>query len=269
MIPHESEYERIEELLVTRAIEGLEPTDDAELERLLAASEDADPDLFDEAAAWFLIGSAPESRPLPDALAQRIVERIESRPDGTPDSSVVPLQSRRRPTVQNAGWLAAAAALILAIAGWWPQMQDPDPTGPTRPAAARDRLVANAPDLVRVDWTNTEHPRAQQLAGGYVVWSDELQRGYMTFRRMPDNDPDRHQYQLWVFDAARPEQYPVDGGVFDAGAEGDEVVVPIDTKLPVQQATLFAVTLEPPGGVVVSDRDPILWLAQPSSDTTS
>jgi len=25
---------------------------------------------------------------------------------------------------------------------------------------------------------------------------------------------------------------------------------------------MFAVTLEPPGGVVISDRDPVLWIAR-------
>jgi anti-sigma-K factor RskA len=94
-----------------------------------------------------------------------------------------------------------------------------------------------------------------------VVWSDARQEGYLTFRGMPPNDPDAHQYQLWVFDAGRSQDYPVDGGVFNA-RNGDEVVVPIDNKLPVEHATMFAVTLEPPGGVVISDRDPVLWIAR-------
>jgi len=261
------EHERLDDLLVTRAVEGLDPADDAELERLLAATRDADPDVYDEAAAWFLVGSVTEHEPIPAEVAQRVVDRIEHGPPGAESASVVPLRShgRRRSLPASAGWLAAAAALVLALVGWWPELQG---TGAMDPAAARDQLIATAPDLVRVDWTNTDHPRAQQLAGGYVVWSDSLQQGYMTFRQMPDNDPERHQYQLWVFDAARSQQYPVDGGVFDAANDGEEVVIPIRTRLPVEKATLFAVTLEPPGGVVVSDRDPILWVAKPDTDAT-
>jgi len=258
--------ERLEELLVRRTIEGLGPAEEAELDHLLATSDETDPDRFDEAAAWFYIGSAPDTRPMPDDIAQRVIDRFE-RADGDTDRDVVvPVRKRRahRPTRQHAGWLAAAAALILAVTGWWPELQGPEVTDP---AAARDQLIASAQDLVRVEWSNTEHPLAQQLAGGYVVWSNELQRGYMTFRSMPDNDPSEHQYQLWVFDAARSEKYPVDGGVFDATVDGDEVVVPIHAKLPVEKATLFAVTLEPPGGVVVSDRDPILWIAKPGGAT--
>lgn len=266
MSTHHDDRERLEELLVRRTMEGLGPADEAELDRLLAASDDIDPERFDEAAAWFFIGSATDTRPLPDEVAQRVIDRLERASTDMENHPVVPPRQRppRKPVRQYGGWLAAAAALVLAVAGWWPELQGPDIGDP---AAARDQLIANAQDLVRVEWSNTEHPLAQQLAGGYVVWSHELQRGYMTFRGMPDNDPGEHQYQLWVFDAARSEKYPVDGGVFDAN-DGGEVVIPIRARLPIEKATLFAVTLEPPGGVVVSDRDPILWVAKPGGDAT-
>ncbi|MDX1610314.1 MAG: anti-sigma factor [Halofilum sp. (in: g-proteobacteria)] len=254
--------EQLDELLVQRAVEGLDPVDSAELERLLARTGDVDPDAFDEAAAWFWLGAGDAEQPLPRAVAERTLAAVPA--EGGGESRVTPLRPRRtRRTAPWGGWLAAAAALLLALAGWWPRLQ---PGEPPSPAAARDELIATAPDLTRVEWNSTDHPRAQRLAGGYVVWSDALQEGYMTFRSMPDNDPNRHQYQLWVFDAARSDQYPVDGGVFDAG-EDREVVIPIRTRLPVQQAKLFAVTLEPPGGVVVSDRDPILWVARPGTES--
>ena len=75
------------------------------------------------------------------------------------------------------------------------------------------------------------------------------------------NDPTELQYQLWIFDAERDERYPVDGGVFDIAPEGGTAVIPIRATLPVETAALFAVTVEPPGGVVVSDRR-IALLAQ-------
>ncbi len=257
--------ERLEELLVQRAVEGLDPAESAETERLLAAADGVDPDAFDEAAAWFWVAEGDADRSLPDDVAARTLATLGvGEPRRAP---VVPLRRRpRRGSGATPAWLAAAALLVIALAGWWPRLQ---PQVPGDPAAARDELIATAPDLVRVDWTSTEHPRAQRLGGGYVVWSDEQQRGYMTFRDIPGNDPARHQYQLWVFDATRSDQYPVDGGVFDAGDGGEEVIVPIRTKLPVRRARLFAVTLEPPGGVVVSDRDPILWVAQPQPGSQS
>lgn len=259
--------ERLEELLVRRAIEGLDPADTAETERLLAAADGVDPDFFDEAAAWFWVAEGDAAGPLPDDVAARALAALEDPDRDARGTRVVPVRRRvRNDRGAATAWLAAAALLVIALAGWWPRLQ---PGAPADPAAARDELIAAAPDLVRVEWTPTEHPRAQQLGGGYVVWSDALQRGYMTFRRIPGNDPAQHQYQLWVFDATRTDQYPVDGGVFDAGSGGTEVVVPIRTRLPVRRAELFAVTLEPPGGVVVSDRDPILWIARPESGSQS
>ena len=69
-------------------------------------------------------------------------------------------------------------------------------------------------------------------------------------------------HQQWIFDRGRDERYPVDGGVFDIPAGSDEVIVPIHSKLAVDDAYLFAVTVEGPGGVVVSSRERIAILAQ-------
>jgi anti-sigma-K factor RskA len=72
------------------------------------------------------------------------------------------------------------------------------------------------------------------------------------------------QYQLWIFDKNRDERYPVDGGVFDIPPGAHEVFVPIDARVPVGEAVLFAITVEPPGGVVVSKRDRIALVAKPA-----
>ena len=73
----------------------------------------------------------------------------------------------------------------------------------------------------------------------------------MRFIGMPVNDPNRQQYQLWIVDPDRDAQ-PVDGGVFDVNEDG-EVIVPINAKLPIDDPTTFAITVEKPGGVVVSE----------------
>lgn len=83
----------------------------------------------------------------------------------------------------------------------------------------------------------------------------------MTFRGLAANDKAKEQYQLWIFDGERDEKFPVDGGVFDVGAAqagpNGEVIVPIIAKVAVGKPTLFAVTVEKPGGVVVSKRERI------------
>ncbi|MFW5969449.1 MAG: anti-sigma factor domain-containing protein [Halofilum sp. (in: g-proteobacteria)] len=273
----QSQRERLEELLADRAVDGLDPAETAELEVLLARLGHEDPEGYDLAAAFAQVAAAPPAEPMPAAVASRARRTLATgapapREDaGRAEQSAAhvrppyarPYPPRRRGVT---GWIAAAAALVLAVVGWWPR---PDGCGPEELTAARDTLLAEAPDAVRIEWSNTGHRRAQRLEGGYVVWSDERQQGYMTFEGIPENDPSEHQYQLWIFDASRSEEYPVDGGVFDARRnEVGEVVIPIENKLPVRQAALFAVTLEPPGGVVVSDRDPILWVAEPEAQSS-
>ncbi len=100
---------------------------------------------------------------------------------------------------------------------------------------------------------------------GDVVWDEATQTGYMRFSGLPANDPTRSQYQLWIFDGTRDDRFPVDGGVFDVPAGVTEVVVPIRATLPVRKAALFAVTVEAPGGVMVSSRERIVALAQVAS----
>ena len=78
------------------------------------------------------------------------------------------------------------------------------------------------------------------------------------------NDPTKTQYQLWIFDKTRDDRFPVDGGVFDVGADG-EVIVKISPKLFVNEPVLFAVTVEAPGGVVVSKRERIVVTAAPKA----
>jgi hypothetical protein len=128
-------------------------------------------------------------------------------------------------------------------------------------AEKRSRLVAEAKDLVRVPWSPTKDA-AGQGESGEVVWSNERQEGYMTFKAVAKNDPKLAQYQLWIFDGQRDDRFPVDGGVFDVDATTGEVIVPIKARLRVDKPTLFAVTVEVPGGVVVSKRERIVVAAK-------
>jgi Anti-sigma-K factor rskA len=128
----------------------------------------------------------------------------------------------------------------------------------------REALLARV-DTTTTPWSKTKDP-ASQNAGGDVVWNEALQQGFMRFAGLAKNDPTASQYQLWIFDDTRDAKYPVDGGVFDvdtatADPKTGDVIVPIAAKIKVGKPSLFAVTVEKPGGVVVSKRERIVLTA--------
>jgi hypothetical protein len=196
---------------------------------------------------------APSILPQDDLASRRAAQRQMAE--------TVPL---RRPSRGVAPWLAAAACLIVAGgAVWWGMQQrtDTKPIAPiaSSPASDRAALVASATDLAKITWTITPDQNAR-AATGDVVWSAAQQKGYMRFVGLKPNDPTQYQYQLWIFDKTRDQAFPVDGGVFDVSSDG-EVIVPISPKLHVNDLAMFAVTVEKPGGVVVSKRERIVVTA--------
>lgn len=184
--------------------------------------------------------------------------RLEPPPPAVLDRLHADARRRFVPPPASRAWqpvvlgLLAVAAVVLVLL----RIRPADPSLTDR----RTALLGRG-DVVQVAWAGTDDPLAAGVSGD-VVWSDAAQEGYMRFRGLEPNDPTQAQYQLWVFDPTRPswEERPVDGGVFDVPA-GEEVVVPIDAKIPVGRAALFAVTLEAPGGVVVSERERLVVTA--------
>jgi len=217
---------------------------------------------------------APRMEPLPLALAAKVLAPARAEPDprsATMRGEVTPVASRpRRRSAPVAAWLVAAAAMALAIAGWARRpaevnggaspMAAVSDAAPPGAASQREALLA-LPGTARVDWKMTEDETGAQ-ASGDVVWHSGVQRGVMRFAGLTPNDPARFQYQLWIFDETRGDEPPIDGGVFDVGANG-ELLVPFAAKLRVGKAKLFAVTVEKPGGVVVSKRERIVVTATP------
>lgn len=263
--------ERLVDLLVQQVVEGLATEDSAELERLLAT---AGPDPgFEATAAAIVLAARLPMEPLPPQLRDRLVSDGRANVHAAAGATVVPLRRAAPaapPRRRDWGWLAAAASILIAVAAWWPRFggdvappaQPPVPAEPTL-AALHDQVAA-APGALRIEWSATPDPAARGVVGD-VVWDNVRQVGYMRFAGLAPNDPAREQYQLWVFDGARDERYPVDGGVFDIPAGQAEVIVPIRARLGVARPMLFAVTVEKPGGVVVSSRERIVVLAQAAS----
>ncbi|MEQ8766670.1 MAG: anti-sigma factor [Planctomycetota bacterium] len=246
---------RLEELLADRALDALETEDLDELSRLLGDSPHLEDPTYEYTAAALELAFARQDgsayTPLPSSLSASIEQRLLAltSPGQAPKPRPAPdLPARHRMRLTGAlGWLVAAG---LAIVIAWPASDG-------EPAEAREQLVHLAKDLVTWSW------RVQagfEGSRGDVVWSPQREEGYMRLSGWRINDPASEQYQLWIFD--RDQANPIDGGVFDVSSDGD-VIVPIDAKLGVGEAYQFAVTIEKPGGVVVSGQDTIVAVALP------
>lgn len=252
--------ERMLDLLAEQAIRGLSQEEQAELDRLLELAGGDDGTMEHAAAAAHLAlesvigGKGP--RPLPAALRAKLIasglEFVERERPRTP--------KRRAPGwIAWSGWIAAAAAAVIAVLGWWPRHAEPPRTMPL--AELRREFLEKETDEVVATFKPGPDPQGKEVSGD-LVWSPRAQKGYLRFRGLPKNDATKGQYQLWIFDAKQDERYPIDGGVFDIDAATGEAIVPIDARLAVVDPKMFAVTIEKPGGVVVSARDHIVALAQ-------
>jgi hypothetical protein len=265
--------ERLLELACDRALVGLRPAEQLELERLLEQGGELEALELELAAAELDLALAPApAEPLPSALRAQLLDAgkaligsqlphvqaatrelpARTTPTGPAVPQVVVPEAPRATVLPLAGWVLAAAALVLAVLGWLPRR-------PLETAQPTDHVVAyaelrEAPGTSNPTWEATELAAG---AGGDVAWSQAEQKGFLHIVGLAPNDPRIEQYQLWILDA--DQAHPIDGGVFDV--RGEEEWVPIDPKLDVGHPTAFAVTIERPGGVVVSDQERIVLLA--------
>jgi hypothetical protein len=279
------DYDRVMELLAGRAMNDLDSMESGELDTLLARMSPEEARLMrDEQtqleglkgatlAGW---SNADSKTGISPALRARILSQGPAAQSGSPSS--VPIDSAFDPASGSSSgfrpvatsmrlrekfaWLTAAASIALAVFAW----NRPIGSATTEPAwQARAQLVKDA-DSKLVSWSATDDPTAKGVSGD-IVWNADQQRGYMRFKGLAPNDPRLQQYQLWIFDKGREGEFPVDGGVFDISAASKDpatgdLVVPIAPKLAVRDPALFAVTIEMPGGVVVTKKERLLLLAK-------
>lgn len=263
---------RLEELLADQALWGLDEAEQFELQARLAEDQTTSEEWGDAAAlAAFGLVDQRRTQP-PERLRERIevdavafalrqrrlsVEDVASAIEET-RRETHPEREARPARTPAARWFShgfAAAAFLLALGIlWWRTLDRPPSAASVRSAM----LGETGRVLLPIE------PGPSKLSGspaGDVVWSDARQRGYLRLRGLPVNDRTKRQYQLWIFDRERSDKKPVDGGVFDIASATSEVLVPIDAKLRVFDAFAFAITVERPGGVAVSDRDHIVATA--------
>jgi hypothetical protein len=268
-------HERLLDLLAQQATEGLSGADAAELEVLLRAYPKVTSDEMDRSVAAILLASKVEPQAMPAHLAARILAGtptpLRAAPHLTAATDVTaPRKHSLRWRAETAGWWAAAACLLLAVAGWWPRLMNDAAAPSTRlasltPEQQRAALLDSG-RAVQAAWSPGSAASGKSLVGD-VVFDPRTQRGYLRFRGLPANDPRLEQYQLWIADAARVAPEPVDGGVFDTPqtTRRGDVIIPFEATLPVGKPAAFVVTVERPGGVVVSKQERVLALAKVTS----
>lgn len=268
--------DRFLDLLATRATEGLPLEEQAELERLLRQVPDVRPNELEPAAvAVDLVGASAERfEPVPTDLVLKLQQQAAQHfgftespqaPAGNAPAAEVlafPAAPATAPARRRGGiWLGLAASLAAASLGWWLGRSGSPVPQPLRSLSPIELAQAAAAQPDSLSWAFEAPGGSNPALSGKVAWNGRLQAGLMRFRGLPANDPTREQYQLWIFDEAQDERYPVDGGVFDVPAGAVEALIPIQAKLKIDRPKLFAVTIEKPGGVVVSSRERIAALA--------
>lgn len=272
---HGTHRDRILDLLADNATTGLDQAELAALERELASWPALDAELNDgsmdrAAAAADLAFSGGMSEKMPESLRAKLQsegERIvrEKRPVEVRTLRFT-RESNGPDTLRWAGWVAAAACLVLAAGAWFGRPVGgsgggggsgsgglADSSGSAALLEARNAMLASAADVTTIPlgaWDNPEQPSVT----GDVVWSESAQTGYLRLVGLKPNDPGVEQYQLWIVDSRGMNQR-ISGALFDANPDPTtgEVIVRIDPRIQTQDAVAFALTIEKPGGVWVSD----------------
>lgn len=269
-----SEKQRLLDLLADQALFGLSAEEQQELVTLSAAYPDVDSTEMDRIVGLLEASSPATEQPaMPEAIKKTVLEsngiapneidsnEMRSAADLGQASTRKQTDVKGRPTNGSRSslvWLAVAAAIGALLASfsfnYWHQN---NATPVLSVVQQKQQLEADGTDLVQVAWTPTDETKPY---AGNVIWSNETQKGFMTFEGLPVNDPTKEQYQLWIFDADQDERYPIDGGVFDIAS--GKATIPIDAKIRVSKPTMFAITIEKRGGVVVSDRSRLPLIAK-------
>ncbi|MGH7243367.1 MAG: anti-sigma factor domain-containing protein [Phycisphaerales bacterium] len=280
--------ELLNDLLAERALNGLDDADQVKLAGLLQKAGLENDESFDLAAAAAMLAIVDSVERPPASVYTRVAQAAEAfgremensrNVMGAPALQIsepeYALPSPRRISSAWLGWMAAAACLAFAAIGWIQIFANRQNSAPAQVSltSLRDAMT-KAPDTRRLAWGDWDNPEIKGVKGE-VVWSEDGQKGYMTFKGLPENDPNKEQYQLWIVDARGLEQR-VSGGIFNGTGEssgwqgevptervGNDLIVEIAPRIHVGPPALFAVTVEKPGGTWVSDMKRRVVVAAP------
>lgn len=194
------------------------------------------------------------------AMPPEVRARLAVQVDRAFDAATPPMQARG----SFQWWRSAGIAWAMAAASFVAMFlllltRDNRPESPE--STEDEQVESSGQGWIRVALNPGRDAYSQ--ADGWIEWNTRTQQGVLVITGLPENDPARSQYQLWVVDPLRDPDYPVDAGVFDFAIpqSGAAVVrIPFKPRLPVVLPRAFAVTLERPGGVVKSrNTAPVLF----------
>ena len=287
---NEEQKDILFDLLTKKAIYGLNEAEQAQLDDLDTGTADLEFRSLEITAAAISLAGLTENEPMPVHLYSKILANADQHLvfDSSAETVAWPPTTDRQSAYGSAdeeklstpwfswfGWAAAAAACIaLAVNIWFTRtqsveiVQNQPPVNASKTLNAvelRDDLLKATKDVIKAAWGEGNVKGLTQVVGD-VVWSDEKQAGYMTLKGLPANDKAKETYQLWIFDKTQDPKTPIDGGTFDVNSDG-EVVIPINAKLKALKPEMFAITVEKPGGVVVSQRGKISAIAKVETQT--
>lgn len=248
--------EEIRDLAAVYALGGLEGEDRARFEVLLEAGDPEAVSALRDFQGTLLELAAASAEAPPAGIKQALMERIGAQTPAQPSPSTSPVRpglaaARARRSWWPAMWAAAMAAGIAAIA-----------VGLSLSAAYEKRLAALAEETRALRAENERQqailalvrdPGAQvvTLAGlepapsarARMIWNAP-KGGLLLTAGLPPAPPGK-AYQLWAIAGTNA---PVSAGVFEVGADGT-ASVGVPPLSGVDKVDVFAVTLEPAGGV--------------------
>jgi anti-sigma-K factor RskA len=233
-----------------------------------------------EAAAG-MAHTAPRQLPPPE-LRERILStvRAEAAASAATMTSTTPSPSTAQAPEQKSGGVsilpwAIAAGLALSTGALWferdqlrtdsdglrkeaIELREKDSKSKER-IAALNRNVAelqkrDALAQVRIASLNSKLESFKD-ASAVIVWDADKHRGVVRLVNVPMPASGK-DYQLWVIDEKKPDQ-PVSAGVVPMAAQG-ATRMSFETAQPIEKAHMFAISVEPAGGMPKPTGDIVL-----------
>jgi len=257
--PEPFNLEHLHALLADRALQGADPAEEAAIRCLLQHVPTLDAESFDRAAAALDLALQQGHE---EAMPSHLLEKLEAqaaslKPVPQANTAVIqpagvrptPKPNRRSDIASAAAWSGWLVAAVVLLAMWLPYSPK---------MVSVDQLKQQGALVV----TGVPGPGkgAKPSLTGEFIWDSNTQEGYMKLSGFTVNNPEKSQYQLWIFDDKEfTTKTPIDGGVFNV-TRNNEVLIPIKPNLKVGKPHLFAITIERPGGVMKSERENLIFL---------